>query len=163
MNGLIDIRLVLTQVLGFLLLVWFLGRFAWGPIVAMLEARRKRIADEFDAAERARREADELRAKYEQEMRGIETRARARMQEAIVEGQKVAGEIKQQAQTDAMARLERANEDIERENEKAKELLKDRVAHLSILTAEKILRTKLDDAQQRKLVDAYIEEVGGLR
>ena len=40
MNGLIDIRLVLTQILGFLLLVWILGRYAWGPVVATLEARR---------------------------------------------------------------------------------------------------------------------------
>jgi F-type H+-transporting ATPase subunit b len=85
------------------------------------------------------------------------------MQEAIAEGQKVAGEIKQQANVDATARIERANEEIDREREKAKELLKERVAHLSILTAEKILRTKLDDAQQRKLVETYIEEVGGLR
>lgn len=163
MNGLIDIRLVLTQVLGFLLLVGFLGRFAWGPVVAMLEERRKRIADQFDAAERAQREADGLKAKLDAELRGIESRARVRMQEAIAEGQKVAGEIKQQAHADAAARLERANDEIARETEKAKELLKERVAHLSILTAEKILRAKLDDAQQRKLVDTYIEEVGGLR
>ncbi len=162
MNGLIDIRLVLTQVLGFLLLVWVLGRYAWGPIVAMLEDRRKRIADQFEAADRAGREANELKAKFEQELRGIEARARARMQEAIAEGQKVAGEIKQQAQSDAMARLERADEEIVREREKAKVLLKERVAHLSILTAEKILRARLDDANQRRLVNAYIDEVGDL-
>jgi F-type H+-transporting ATPase subunit b len=159
MNGLIDIRLVLTQVLGFVLLVWFLGRYAWGPVVAALEDRRKNIADQFGAAERAKREADELKGRYDQELRGIETRARQRMQEAIAEGQKVAGEIKQQAQVDAQARLERATEEIGREREKARTLLKEQVAHLSIRTAEKILRQRLDDASQRKLVAAYIDEV----
>ena len=163
MNGLIDIRLVLTQILGFLLLVWLLGRYAWGPVVATLEARRQRIADQFAAAERAKREADELRAKYEQEMRGIEAKARARLQEAIAEGQKVAGEIKHQAHEDANARLARADEEIAREREKAKEILKEQVAHLAIRTAEKILRVQLDDANQRRLVNAYIDKVSAQR
>jgi F-type H+-transporting ATPase subunit b len=163
MNGLIDIRLVLTQVLAFLLLVWIMGRFAWRPLVAMLEARRKRIADDLAAAEQSKRLAEELRLKYEQDLRGIEARARERLQEVVAEGQRVAGEMKHQAQADATARIERANDEIEREREKAKEMLKEQVAHLSIRTAEKILRAQLDDANQRKLVNAYIDEVGGLR
>ena len=162
MNGLIDIRLVLTQVLGFLLLVWFLGRYAWGPVVAMLEDRRQGIADQFGAAERARREADELKSRYDQELRGIEARARQRMQEAIAEGQRVAGEIRQQAQADAQARLARANEEIARERDRAQTLLREQIAHLSIRTAEKILRQRLDDPGQRQLVATYIDEVGRL-
>jgi F-type H+-transporting ATPase subunit b len=163
MNGLIDIRLVLTQVLAFLLLVWIMGRFAWRPLVAMLEARRRKIADDLAAAEESKRQAEELRLRYEQEMRGIEAKARERLQEVVAEGQRVASEMKHQAQADATARIERADDEIEREREKAKELLKEQVAHLSIRTAEKILRAQLDDANQRKLVNAYIDEVGGLR
>ena len=163
MNGLIDIKLVLTQILGFLIMVWILGRFAWGPIVQNLEARRQKIADDFAEAERRQKAADEVKAKYEQELRGIAAQARARMQEAIGEGQKVAEEIKIQAQADAQARLQRGREEMDRERENAKEQVKQQIIGLSIRTAEKILRSKLDDPAQRKLAGEFIDEVGSLR
>jgi F-type H+-transporting ATPase subunit b len=161
MSGLIDIRLVLTQILGFLVLVWILGRYAWKPVVAQLEHRRLRIAGEFDDAARRQREADAQKAKYEQELRGIESRARQRMLEAVAEGQRVAAEIKAQAQADATARIARADEQIAHDREEARGLLKQQVAALSIRTAEKILRAKLDEPAQRAMVERFIEEVDG--
>ena len=163
MNGLIDIKLVLTQILGFLIMVWILGRFAWGPIVQGLEARRQKISDDFAEAARRHKEAEQLKAKYEQDIRGIEAQARARIQEAIAEGQKVAEEIKTQAQADAQARLQRADEEVMRQREKEKELVKEKIVDLSIRTAEKILRAKLDDPAQRRLAGEFIDEVGSSR
>ncbi len=161
--NLIDVRQVLTQVLGFLLMLWILRKYAWGPLLAVLETRREKIAGEFNEAERRKAEADAARAKYEQELRNIEALARQRINEAVVEGQKVAAEIRTQAQADAVERMKRADDDIERERGKAKELLKEQVVALSIRTAEKILRQKLDDPAQRKLAAAFIDEVGALR
>jgi F-type H+-transporting ATPase subunit b len=163
MNGLIDVGQVLTQILGFLILLWAMRKWAWGPILATLEARRERIAGEFAAADRARAEAAELRAKYEAELRTIDAQARQRLLEAVAEGQRAAGEIRQQAQRDAQARVVRADEEIAREREKAKELLKEQVVSLSMRTAEKILRQKLDDPTQRKLVGEFVDEVAALR
>ena len=163
MANLIDFQLVGTQILGFLLMVWILGKFAWGPIVAGLEERRAKIAGEFADAERRGHEADQLKAKYEAELRGIETLKRAGIQEGVAEGQRVAAEIKTQANADAQARLHRAEEEMAREREKAKELLKEQVVSLSIRTAEKILQSKLDDPAQRRLAAAFIDEVGGVR
>ena len=161
--NLIDIRMVGTQILGFLLLLWGLRKWAWGPLTAQLEARRKRIADEFSEADRRQQSADALKAKLEQDLRGIDVQARAKLQEAVAEGQKVAAEIRVQAQKEAQARLERAEDEIMREREKAKELLKEQVIQLSLATAEKILRSQLDDAAQRRLTAQFIDEVGALR
>jgi F-type H+-transporting ATPase subunit b len=163
MENLIDIKLVLTQILGFVLLVWILGRFAWGPIVSGLEARRQKIAGEFAEAERRQKEADAQKANYEAELRGIDALRRASIQEGIVEGQRVATEIKAHAHDEAQARLHRAEDEMAREREKAKELLKEQVVALSIRTAEKILKAKLDDPAQRRLAAAFIDEVGGIR
>ena len=60
-------------------------------------------------------------------------------------------------------RMQRAEDEMAREREKAKELLKEQVVSLSIRTAEKILQGKLDDPAQRKLAAAFIDEVGGVR
>ena len=161
--NLIDVRQVLTQILGFLLMVWILRRYAWGPLLGMLEARREKIAGEFKEADRLKAEALELRGKYEQELRGIDAQARQKLQEAVTEGQKVAAEIMLQAQEDAAQRIERAGDEITREREKAKELVKEQVIRLSMRTAEKILRQRLDDAAHRKLIGEFVDEVGALR
>ena len=163
MNGLIDIKLILTQVLGFVLLVWVLGRYGWKPLLGHLEARRQKIEGDYAAAEQARLEAEQLKAKYDQDLRGIDAQARARIQEAVVEGQRVAEEIKSQAQADAQARLKRAEEEVALERDKAKGQIREQVVTLSIRTAEKILRAKLDDPAQRRLAGEFIDEVGTLR
>jgi F-type H+-transporting ATPase subunit b len=160
--NLIDPRQVLTQILGFLILMWMLRKFAWGPVLAMLEARREKIAGQFREAEKRQADAEALRAKYEQEMKSVEAIARQRMQESIAEGQKVAAEIKAQANVEATQRLERAADEIAREREKAKEILKEQIISLSVRSAEKILRQKLDDPAQRKLAGEFIDEVGAL-
>jgi F-type H+-transporting ATPase subunit b len=161
--NLIDLRLVITQVLGFLIMLWILRRYAWAPVLKTLEDRREKIAGEFREAERRQAEADRHKAKYEQELRGIEASARARLQEAVAEGQKVAGEMRTQAQKDAQNRVALAEEQIAREREKSKELLKEQMIGLSLRAAEKILRQKLDDPAQRRLVGQFIDEVGAAR
>ena len=161
--NLIDIRMVGTQILGFLILLWGLSKWAWGPLTAQLEKRRQRIAGEFAEAERRQNAADQLKAKFEQDLRGIDAQARAKLQEAVAEGQKVAGEIRAQANSEAQARMARAEEEMMREREKAKELLKEQIIALSIATAEKILKSKLDEPAHRKLARQFIDEVGALR
>ena len=135
MNGLIDIPQVATQILGFLLLLWGLRKWAWGPVLGMLEARRQKIAGAFEDADRRKSEALELKARYEQDLRGIE----------------------------AQQRVARAGDEIEREREKAKELLKEHIISLAVRSAEKILRENLDDKAQRKLAAEFIDEVGATR
>ncbi len=156
---LVDLPVVLTQVLGFVLLVWGLRAFAWGPLIGTLEERRTRIAGEFAEAERRQAAADALRAKYEQELRGIEAQARQRLLEAVAEGQRVAGEIRAEAHVKATAHLARAEEEVQHEREKAREVLKRQVAALSVRTAEKILRQEIDEPAQRRLVERFLDEV----
>ena len=72
--------------------------------------------------------------------------------------QKVAAEMREQAQKEAQDRLAKAEDEIMREREKQKELLKEQVVMLSIKTAEKILAAKLDDPAQRQLASKFIDE-----
>lgn len=160
MSDLIDVGQVFTQIFGFLLMVWILRRYAWGPLMAKLDERRDAIAGEFSEAEKRQAAADELKGKYEAELRTIDAKAREKLQEAVADGQKVAAELKSQAQKEAQERLVRAADEIAREREKAKETLKTQIIDLSMRTAEKILRQKIDDPAQRKLVSEFVDELG---
>ena len=161
--NLIDVRLVGTQILGFVLMLWALRKWAWGPMVGMLEKRREKIEGDFREADRVKAEAEALKVSYEQKLRGADTEARTRIQNAVVEGQRVAAEINAQAQVQATQRLARAEDEMMREREKAKERLKEEIVTLSLRAAEKILRQKLDDPAQRKLASEFVDEVSALR
>src|SRR5580765_6108839 len=101
--NLIDIRMVGTQILGFLILLWGLSKWAWGPLTAQLEKRRQRIAGEFAEAERRQNAAYQLKAKFEQDLRLLELGACLGVD---------AAEIRAQANSEAQARMARAEEEM---------------------------------------------------
>ena len=163
MGGLIDFKQVATQIVGFLIFLWLVRKYAWGPLLATLEARRKKIEGDLADADAKKRDAAALQAKLDQELRGIEQQARVRIQEAVTDGQRIAAEIKADAQTEARARLQRAEAEIDGERAKAQKSLRDDLARLAVAGAERILRKKLDDAEQRRLIGEFLEEVKEIR
>jgi F-type H+-transporting ATPase subunit b len=156
----IDPRQLATQVLGFIIVLWILGRYAWPKVLGFIEARQKGIEADLRHASDEREQAAKLREELDRELRGIEARARARIQEAVNEGQRVATEIKASAQRDVTLRLQRLDEEIEQEREKARETLREDLVRLAIEAAEKVLRQKLDGQAQRRLVEEFIADVG---
>lgn len=156
--NILDLRQFITQALGFLVVLWLLGRYAWPQVLGHIEGRRQRIAADLDNAAAERDKAGKLKEELERELRTIETRARARMQEAVADGQRVASEIKAGAQEEVTERLRRLAEELEQEREKAMVSLKEDVVRLAIGSAEKVVRAKLDDRESRRLVEEFIAE-----
>ncbi len=163
MGSLIDIKQVLTQIVGFLIFLFLIRKFAWGPVLQTLEDRKAKIAGDLADADRKKAEAAELRAKLEAELRTIDQQARVKIQDAVAEGQKLAAEIKADAQAQARARLERADAEIAGERAKAAKALQEDMARLAVGGAERILRKKLDEGEQRRLIGEFIAEAGELR
>jgi F-type H+-transporting ATPase subunit b len=129
----------------------------------MLETRKAKIAGDLAEAEQKKQEAASLRAKLDQELRVIDQQARQKIQEAVGEAQRMAGEIRADAQAQARARLERAEQEIEGERAKAQKALHEDMARLAVGGAERILRKKLDEGEQRRLIGEFIAEAGELR
>jgi len=158
MGNLIDFKQVVTQIVGFLIFLWLIRKYAWGPVLETLEARRQKIVDDLAHAEAEKQAAAALKADLDRQLKGIESQARARIQEAVTEGQKIASEIKADAQEQARARLVRADSEIEGERAKAQKTLHEDLARMAVAGAEKILRKKLDEAEQRRLIAEYIAD-----
>lgn len=150
---------VLTHLVGFLVAFFILKAYAWKPILKVLDDRRQRIADEFKDIEEQKHRADQLFAEYEERLSKIEDQARGRIQEAVAEGQRVAGEIRQSAQDEARRVMERAQADIARELAKARVQLKEEMVGLTLGATERLLREKLDGPGHRKLVERFLSEV----
>jgi F-type H+-transporting ATPase subunit b len=159
MGNLIDFKQVFTQIIGFLIFLWLIGKYAWGPVLETLEARRAKIVSDLAHAEKEMADAAALKADLDRQLKGIDAQARAKIQEAVAEGQAMAAEIKSDAQAQARARLTRAEGEIEGERAKAEKTLQEDIARMAVAGAEKILRKKLDDGEQRRLVAEFIADV----
>lgn len=140
-----------------------LRRYAWKPILGLLDERRERIVKEFDDIEHGKGENAKLRSEYEQQIRTIDAQARVKLKEAVDEGQKVAAELKDSARVESRGMVQRAREDSEREKAKAEVALKEDMVRMALTAAEKVVRERLDEATHRKLISDTIDELAGLK
>ncbi|MDH4222793.1 MAG: F0F1 ATP synthase subunit B [candidate division Zixibacteria bacterium] len=150
---------VITQIIGFLIVLIILKRFAWKPLLSILEERRAKIKSEFDKLGEDKKSLKELTAEYEDKLKDIEGLARQKILEAAKEGQEMANQIKENARKEGLEIMNRSKEEIQREVEKAKVQLKNDMVNLSLLAAQKIIQLKLDQEKDRKLIRDFIEEL----
>lgn len=157
----IDFTLV-AQVLSFLLLVYILRRFAWNPLMTMMEERQNQIEANIAQAEKERHQAEQIKREYQEEMR----KARHEAQDVIAKATKLsevrAAEILSGAHEEAEKIKKSALVDIERERDRAIAQVQAQVADLSVAVAEKIIRKNLDVKGQEDLIEQFIQEVGEL-
>ncbi len=154
---------IATQIVGFLLLVWVMKKFAWKPLLGMLEERRQKIVDEFKKIEDARDEVARMRADFEARLEHIEDLAREKENAAIAEGRRVAAEIQAKAREDAHDILDKARQNIELEIAKAKVDLRNQIVGIAVQTTEKVLKEELTEARQRQKIESCIDEIGQMR
>lgn len=154
---------VITQILGFLGTLWILRRFAWAPMLQVLEARREKIAADFAAAEQAREDMEKLKTDYEAQIRNIDATARQKIADAARDAEKLTATLTDQARVDVKALRDKALADIEREKSAAMVAVRDTVSVAMVSATEKFLRQRLDEAGQRKLIDGFIQEMEGAK
>ena len=155
----LDLQQIISQALSFLLLLWVLRRFAWRPLLTILDQRRAHIEEALRRAAETKAELARLQAEYAQKLAGIHDEARAKIQQAILEGKRVAMEIQEQARAQGRELINKSKETIELELAKAKVTLRDQVAGMTLEALEKILRQKVDAKTDRHLVDAALDEL----
>ena len=155
----LDVQQIVSQSLSFLLLLWVLRRFAWRPVLGILDARRAHIDAELRALDERQQELTRAQAEYGRRLTAIEAEARAKLQEAILEGKRIAGEIQEEARAQAHQILTKSKETVELEVAKARVTLRDQMAELTMGAVERILRATLDDARDVQLVHQTLDEL----
>jgi len=155
----IEYQQLLTHAVGFLIAFFILKKYAWKPILTLLDDRRQKIADEFSRIEVKKQEAEALLLEYETRLKKIEEEARAKLNESVAEGQKIASEIKADAQQEARGIISRAKSELERDVQKARAQLKQDLVGMTLGATERLLRERLDEKANRKLIERFLDEV----
>jgi F-type H+-transporting ATPase subunit b len=160
-NPLIQVTpgLMIWTLVAFAITLVVLKKYAFGPVQAYIDARRDRIRQSLDEADRAREEAHRLL----EEHRALIGRAKSEAEQILAEARRVAeaqrermrGEIEE----DRQRRLEETRRQIEQATQQALGEIRREVASLSLLAAEKITRKALTDADQRRLIDEALAEI----
>jgi F-type H+-transporting ATPase subunit b len=150
---------LIGQMISFGAFIWFTMTYVWTPIVKALEARKAKIAEGLAAAERGHHE----KALGEQRALELMKDAKSQAAELLTQAQRRAGEIIEEAKVEARAEGQRlvaaAQAEIERETNRAREDLRERVSSLAVAAAEKILRKEINVESHRALVDSFAKEI----
>jgi F-type H+-transporting ATPase subunit b len=160
-NALIKVTpgLMIWTIVAFLITLFVLKRYAFGPIQKTIDERRERIERSIKEAEDARNEARKLL----EEHRALIGQARGQAEEILGEARKVAESqrqrMKEETEADRRRRLEETRRQIESETHRALEQIRTEVAELTLIAATKVTRKALDDDDHRRLIDDAIREL----
>jgi F-type H+-transporting ATPase subunit b len=155
----VDRTLFWATLVVFALFAFVLGKFAWGPLLKIVDEREKSIRDQVDSAERAAAEARELLAKHQELVRGAAREREETLARAAREAEALRVELVTKARAEAELAISRAREQIGRERDQAIGELRAQVADIAVEAASRIVKSSLDPATQRRLVDDYIQSL----
>ena len=158
-GGLADINLGLTvwTLVLFALFAFLLGKLGWKPLLEMIDAREKGIADSVEGARQANEEAQALLAQHKELLREAGQQREAMMKQALADAEQLRANLTNQAKAESARLVEKAREQIEREKDIAVRDLRAQVADLAIQAAGKIVTSSLTPDTQRKLVDEFLQ------
>jgi len=149
---------LLWQCLAFLILLFLLRRFAYGPVVRTLDDRANRIRESMEQAEQikadnaaAAQRASQIIAEAQSQTRDMLSQAQQMSQRTIAAAQSEAREQREKLLADA-------HKQIEVDTQRAKDELRREVARLAIMAASKVVGKSLDTPDHYRLVDEALAE-----
>ncbi|MEO6524868.1 MAG: F0F1 ATP synthase subunit B [Mucilaginibacter sp.] len=155
-----ELGLVFWTTISFLILLFILKKFAWGPIMGSITEREQFIEDALQKAEAAKEEMARLTNENDQLLKHARAERDLILKEAKQVKDQIIGEAKDAAQKEGAKMLEKARIEIDSQKAIAMADVKNLVAELSIEIAEKVLRTEFEKAgKQDELVADLLKQV----
>ena len=154
---------VIIQLISTGILVVILSKLLYKPVTDFLQKRRERIENNLSEASQKLADADSLKAEYEIKLSEIEKEKATILEEARSRGKQNEVQIIEEAKKEAEAIKNRAMLDIQREQEKVKEDIRLQIIEVSSLIASKFISENINEAEQNKLVDQVIADLGEVK
>lgn len=150
---------LIGQSIAFVFFVWFCMRYVWPPLVKALDERQQKIADGLAAAEKAQRELAEADTQVALLLKQAREDARVLIDQAEKRGNQIIEDAKEQARIEGARIITAAQADIAQQTSQAREVLRQQVAGLAVVGAERILGEHMDQAANSKLLDDLVAKL----
>ena len=155
-----DIGTIFWTTIIFALTVFLLAKYAWKPLIGIVQEREKSIDAALKAAESAQSKISNLRNEQERITRQTQLHKEQIISEANEQRDKIVAEAKTQAEIQTQKMIDEARVAIDREREAALLEMKTQITNLSIDIATKIIHSELEDKQKhRKMIENLIDQI----
>jgi len=149
---------VLVSIVNFLVILYLLRRYLWGPILTVLANRAEKIREGLVMAEQAKTEREELKAEIERRLTQVQREAQAIGERLTKAAEAAAGEIRMDAKKEADRIRERGREDARQLHDQALAQLRSELAGMVVLAASRVLGREVDAEQHRALIERSLDE-----
>jgi len=160
-NALIKVTpgLMIWTIVAFLITLYVLKRYAFGPIQKTIDERRERIRQSLAEADHAREEARKLLEEHRKLIAQARQEAEAIRADVRKDAETLRERVREETEADRQRRLEETKRQIEAETARSLAQIRREVAELTLLAAAKVTGKVLDSADQRRLIDEAISSL----
>jgi F-type H+-transporting ATPase subunit b len=142
----------------FVIVVVVLGKFAWGPVLGLLQQREEFIHRSLSDAKRDRDEAEARLKEYGAKLQSAQLEAMAILEEARRDSERLREELRGRAKTEAETLIKNAERQVRLETSRALQQIRQEAADMSVQIASKLLQRNISREDNEKLIaDAMIQ------
>lgn len=144
---------LISQIIVFGVLVWFIRQFLWDPILRILDDRKKRIADGLAASERGHHEKELADKRAKEVLHHAKEQAAAIINQAHRRADEIIEESKENARVESEHLITAARSEVEQEMNRAKEKLRKEVSEIALIGVEQILMREVDASAHNEVFE----------
>ena len=150
---------LIAQILNFLVLVFVLAKFVYKPVLGIMEERKNKIASDLETAEKAKNDAEAVKAEYAAKLADARQEAQAIIENARKTAQAAHDKIMADTKVEQEQYVAAQKEIIATEKKKAMDEVCAQVISLSMIAAGKIVEQKLNSEEDKKMASKIVDSI----
>ena len=155
----INLKLFIAQLVNFAVVLLVLWKWAYKPIVKMMDEREKKIGQSVLNAEKIEKEMAQLEIRKNQVVLEAEKQAQAIISEAKELSEKIRQQQTEKTKVELEKLVVKGKESLETEKVRIVKDAKNEIADLVVLACEKVMGEKMNDKNDKALVEKIINQV----
>lgn len=160
--GVISVNLwdIVVSLLNLLILFLLIKKFLFKPVNNMLQKRQSEIDERYNAADEAKRLAEEDKLLWDEKIGTVKAETDEMMKKAQDSAKRQSESIVSKAKEQADGIIRQAETQAQLEMKKAEEGIKQEIVEVSTALANKLLEREINAEDHRSLIDSFIEKIG---
>ncbi|MGH8506209.1 MAG: F0F1 ATP synthase subunit B [Stenotrophobium sp.] len=150
---------LIVEIINFALFIYFFKKVLWKPLMGVMEARQKRIADGLAAADSGQAALQQAAVKREETLQAARTQAQDILSSAHKQASQIVDQARETAKGEGQRILAQAQAEVQREAAAVRESLRRDVGRLAVLGAARILKREIDPSAHAKVLDTLAQEI----
>jgi len=143
----------------FVIVVIVLGKFAWGPVLSLLQQREEFIHRSLSDAKRDRDEAEARLKEYAAKLQSAQREAVAILEEARRDSERLREELRGRAKTEAETLIKNAERQVQLETSRALQQIRQEAVDLSVSIASRLLQRNISKEDNEKLISDALKQI----